>query len=207
MGFPWAEAIGGAANLGSSALAAYFGWKHQKEVMQNRHQWEVADMRKAGLNPILSATGGSGAPGNAPIIEAPDVSGAAAKAVEASLGRSQEDLIKAQTQQSVSSARQAESQTALNKTEEKRVDFEANRSLEAVGTQALTNYILKEQWAQEKLKTANSALETERHKMAFDYMKEHSGAWSFGQWMNLINPFNSTAPLTNSAVGAAHLAK
>ena len=54
MGFPWAEAIGGAANLGSSALSAYFGWKHQKEVMQNRHQWEVADMRKAGLNPILS---------------------------------------------------------------------------------------------------------------------------------------------------------
>ena len=207
MGFPWAEAIGGAANLGSSALAAYFGWKHQKEVMQNRHQWEVEDMRKAGLNPILSATGGSGAPGNAPIIEAPDVSGAAAKAVEASLGRSQEDLIKAQTQQSVSSARQAESQTALNKTEEKRVGFEADRSLESVGTQALTNYILKEQWAQEKLKTANSALETERHKMAFDYMKEHSGAWSFGQWMNLINPFNSTAPLTNSAVGAARLAK
>lgn len=76
MGFPWAEAIGGAANLGSSALSAYFGWKHQKEVMQNRHQWEVADMRKAGLNPILSATGGSGAPGNAPTIVAPDIAGA-----------------------------------------------------------------------------------------------------------------------------------
>lgn len=207
MGFGWAAAIGGAANFGSSALSAYLGWKHQKEVMKNRHQWEVDDMRKAGLNPILSATGGSGAPGNAPIIEAPDVSGAAAKAVEASLGRSQEDLIKAQTQQSVSSARQAESQTALNKTEEKRVGFEADRSLESVGTQALTNYILKEQWAQEKLKTANSALETERHKMAFDYMKEHSGAWSFGQWMNLINPFNSSSAAANSAVGAAHLAK
>lgn len=207
MGFPWSEAIGGLANLGSSAASAYFSWKHQKEVMQNRHQWEVADMRKAGLNPILSATGGSGAPGNAPIIEAPDVSGAAAKAVEASLGRSQEDLIKAQTQQSVSSARQAESQTALNKTEEKRVGFEADRSLESVGTQALTNYILKEQWAQEKLKTANSALETERRKMAFDYMKEHSGAWSFGQWMQLLNPFGTSAPVVNSAVGAAHLAK
>lgn len=207
MGFSWLGAIGGIANLGSSAASAYLSWKHQKEVMQNRHQWEVADMRKAGLNPILSATGGSGASGNAPIIEAPDISGAAAKAVEASLGRSQEDLIKAQTQQSVSSARQAESQAALNKTEEKRVDFEANRSLEAVGTQALTNYILKEQWAQEKLKTANSALETERHKMAFDYMKEHSGAWSLGQWMQLLNPFGTSAPVVNSAVGAARLAK
>nr|DAP59911.1 MAG TPA: DNA pilot protein [Microviridae sp.] len=206
MAFDWASLAGGAANLGGSAVSAYFSWKHQKEVMKNRHQWEVEDLRKAGLNPILSA-GGSGSPGNAPIIEAPDIAGSAAKAVEASLGRSQEDLIKAQTQQSVSSARQAESQTALNKTEEKRVDFEANRSLEAVGTQALTNYILKEQWAQEKLKTANSALETERHKMAFDYMKEHSGAWSFGQWMQLLNPFGTSAPVVNSAVGAARLAK
>ena len=207
MSFDWASLAGGAANLGSSAVSAYFSWKHQKAVMQNRHQWEVDDLRKAGLNPILSATGGSGTPGNAPVIEAPDVSGAAAKAVEASLGRSQEDLIKAQTQQSASSARQAESQTALNKTEEKRVSFEADRSLEAVGTQALTNYILKEQWAQEKLKTANSALETERHKMAFDYMKDHSGAWSFGQWMQLLNPFGTSAPFVNSAVGAARLAK
>lgn len=206
MAFDWASLAGGAANLGGSAVSAYFSWKHQKEVMKSRHQWEVEDLRKAGLNPILSA-GGQGAPGNAPIVEAPDVAGAAAKAVEASLGKSQEDLIKAQTQQSTSSARQAESQTALNKTEEKRVGFEADRSLEAVGTQALTNYILKEQWAQEKLKTANSALETERRKMVFDYMKEHSGAWSFGQWMQLLNPFGTSAPVVNSAVGAAHLAK
>ena len=47
MGFPWAEAIGGVANVGSSALSAYFGWKHQKEAMKNRHQWEVEDLRKA----------------------------------------------------------------------------------------------------------------------------------------------------------------
>lgn len=214
MSFDWASLAGGAANLGASAVSAYFSWKHQKEVMQNRHQWEVNDLRKAGLNPILSVTGGSGTPGNAPIIEAPDVAGASAKAVEASLGKSQEDLIKAQTQQSTSaaiqaesSARQAESQASLNRTEEKRVAFETDRSLEAVATQALTNNILKEQWAQEKLRTANSALESERHKMVFDYMKEHSGAWSFGQWMQLLNPFGTSAPVVNSAVGAARLAK
>lgn len=203
----WAALAGGAASIGTSALASYFNWKHQKEVMQNRHQWEVNDLRKAGLNPILSATGGSGTAGNAPEIIAPDVAGSAAKGVEAALGKSQAELMKAQTEQSVSSARQADSQTALNKTEEKRVDFESQRALEAVGTQALTNYILREQWEQEKLKTANSALDTQRHQMVFDYMKKHKGAWSFGQWFNLVNPFNSSSSMTNSAIGAAHLAK
>lgn len=33
----------------------------QREQLQNKHQWEVADLRKAGLNPILSATNGSSA--------------------------------------------------------------------------------------------------------------------------------------------------
>lgn len=35
-------------------------YEYQKESMQNRHQWEVEDLRKAGLNPILSATNSAG---------------------------------------------------------------------------------------------------------------------------------------------------
>lgn len=33
----------------------------QRQQLQNKHQWEVEDLRKAGLNPILSATNGSSA--------------------------------------------------------------------------------------------------------------------------------------------------
>lgn len=34
---------------------------YQKEFAQNAHQWEAQDLQKAGYNPALTATGGSGA--------------------------------------------------------------------------------------------------------------------------------------------------
>lgn len=66
----WGQIIG----AGISAVGSYLGSKKQagaadaandkqiawqREAMQNRHQWEVEDLRKAGLNPILSANAGA----------------------------------------------------------------------------------------------------------------------------------------------------
>ena len=43
----------------SAMQAQNIAW--QREQLQNKHQWEVEDLKKAGLNPILSATTGSSA--------------------------------------------------------------------------------------------------------------------------------------------------
>ena len=57
----------GATQARNSAQAQYNAqlglmnaqYEHNKTMYQNRHQWEVEDLRKAGLNPILSANSGA----------------------------------------------------------------------------------------------------------------------------------------------------
>lgn len=51
-----------AANNAWSAQQAQLNRNWQERMSNTAHQREVADLQKAGLNPVLSATGGSGAP-------------------------------------------------------------------------------------------------------------------------------------------------
>jgi hypothetical protein len=69
MGFNLGSVLGDVGSfIGNKATDFLFSnyqankaWSRQKQAAQSAHQWEVADLRAAGLNPILSATGGNGA--------------------------------------------------------------------------------------------------------------------------------------------------
>lgn len=51
--------LGGKDSNKEAQKAAEAQMQFQRESQQNAHQWEVADLRKAGLNPILSANAGA----------------------------------------------------------------------------------------------------------------------------------------------------
>lgn len=100
-------------------------WSRQKQAAQSAHQWEVADLRAAGLNPILSATGGNGA--NLPSVavaqtansEAPDIIGMMStlqgirnQEQQENVLKAQERLLQTQADRELDSAMLLRSQTA-----------------------------------------------------------------------------------------------
>ena len=86
--------MAGAAGAGSAVTGLFNAYQaHQsrsftKKMMKNKYQWQVGDMRKAGLNPILAATQGAGI-GPSAAASMPDLGQAFTSGMQASTAQSQ----------------------------------------------------------------------------------------------------------------------
>jgi len=110
----WPALIGAAASMAGSAMAnaesrnsVLMQQNFQRDMSNSAHQREVADLRLAGLNPILSATngfGGSSTPSGGSYTARDVVGPAVSSALQVYQAQAQKDLIQAQADREQASA-------------------------------------------------------------------------------------------------------
>lgn len=134
MGFDWTFGLGSLLGSGvSSAAQAAMAQKQmdfQERMRATQYQTTMADMRKAGLNPILAAKlGGAGTPPGA-MAQIGDLGAAAGQGISSALAvkkqRAEVDNIKTDTELKKSQEFVNNAQTWLNNMNAQRAEWEAN---------------------------------------------------------------------------------
>lgn len=159
--------LGSAAGAVAGAVGEFFGassanalqqsmfnkqMAFNREVMQNRHQWEVEDLKKAGLNPLLSATSPTGT------LSAP---GASAPA-KANYAQSAQALASLAIQNKQAEAQLASSEAAKLNAEslKRKTDFETGSQFDFAKSSWQSDFNLRKSVADSSIATA-----TEQQKL------------------------------------------
>lgn len=159
--------LGDAAGAVAGAVGEFFGTSSanalqqsmfnkqmafNREVMQNRHQWEVEDLKKAGLNPLLSATSPTGT------LSAP---GASAPA-KANYAQSAQALASLAIQNKQAEAQLASSEAAKLNAEslKRKTDFETGSQFDFAKSSWQSDFNLRKSLADSSIATA-----TEQRKL------------------------------------------
>lgn len=187
--------IQGAGSIAGSALSAKASrdavgrqtdW--ERERARNAHQWEVEDLKAAGLNPILSA-GGNGATTGGISAPMPDYSGvqnAASSAIGVIQGIAEAAKTRAELGKVGAEISNLNADSSLKGTEEALKQAQKLSEMERRG-------LISEQTKNQQLKNISEKIKTDNAQLSF--------------WNNEANTASSTLKNIAGALGGAVTAK
>lgn len=151
--------MGNKASAKAADKAALAEYGYTKSLMSEAHQIEVADLRAAGLNPILSGTGGGGASGSVSVSPASPrdvVSPAVASALAARRNEADVELLE---ETAAAKAQEVKANLPHFQVENMKSQFER-----AASETFLNNQLSRNKQLEEKLTTQQILTEQERTK-------------------------------------------
>lgn len=198
--------LGGGLSWGAAVTEGNKAWRRQKTAMQNQIRWRVADMRAAGINPILSVSPGAGA--SAPSVamaRTPDFAESMASGARAGTDAMRSRF---QKKQSEAGVRQADSVVGANNAQAEATRVRANLDAEKILTEGFTRAMMENQAdmysANATKARAEAAMSTAMLPKVRAEGKNYSG--DLERAMRAILFFDAKGPLQRGLAGAAGLA-